>query len=115
MSLRIMRGERVAGPMVQTILECREFIRPPIVCDVSPILKTELKKQILRAKYTQDDHWRAAGLKTERTAAIEAYRLTENPATMRVMRSTPLAKEAKGMRSLSPCTRRSSSSVRGNG
>src|SRR6516165_7997633 len=86
MSLRIMRGERVAGPMVQTILECREFIRPPIVCDVSPILKTELKKQILRAKYTQDDHWRAAGLKTERTAAIEAYRLTENPATMRVMR-----------------------------
>src|SRR5271157_4155563 len=28
-SLRIMRGERVAGPIVHTILEWREFIPPP--------------------------------------------------------------------------------------
>src|SRR5437016_3716389 len=52
---------------------------------------------------------------SSRFASLLPYRATTNSAMTRASTSTPLVKDASGIRSSSPCIRRKSSSVSGNG
>src|SRR5260370_6590798 len=82
----MIHGERLGGPMVHTILECR--------------------KAMVRTTHRQN---------ATAFPALQNYLATANSETIRASASTPLLNDAIEMRSSSPCMRFKSSSVTGNG